>query len=239
MTESHHLVWLLSTPACAQVNCAMQEFTGVSYTTSDQHKDVSKTRQERDMADTLEVFEYLTPSSPFGGFSTLHSIASGITADATVNCDCAQQVGGKVLEGMVGKTTAQHTFKKKDQVCSLSNSNTINVIDEVIHIDPQLLFQRLVTAGQCKDNLAEVFLYELFSDPPALLENNFTPREARKATLADALLKWMPGDTPMSSGEVQYILDGGDLLHRAPWSRGDTYGDIYQQYVRYISKHYD
>ena len=42
----------------------------------------------------------------------------------------------------------------------------------------------------------------------------------------------------MSSGEVQYILDGGALIHRVPWSRGDTYGDICQQYVRYISKHY-
>ena len=173
----------------------MQELTEVAYTTSDQHKDVSKARQERDMADTLEVIEYLTPRSPFGGNSTLHSIASGITADATVNCDCAQQVGKKVLKGMVGKTTTQHPFKKKDQVCPLSNSNKIKVRDEVIHIDSPLLFQRLVTAGQCKDNLAEVFQYELCSYPPALLENKFTHREASKATLADALWKCMPGDT--------------------------------------------
>ena len=49
---------------------------------------LSKARQERDTADTIEVIEYLPPRSPFGGNSTLHSIASGITADATVNCDC-------------------------------------------------------------------------------------------------------------------------------------------------------
>ena len=139
---------------------------------------------------------------------------------------------------MVGKTTAHNTFKKKYQVYPISNSNTINVIDEVIHIDPQLLFQRLVTAGQCKDNLAEVFQYALCSYPPALFENKFTPREASKATLTNALWKCMPGDTPMSSGEVQYILEGGALLHRLHWSRGDTYGDICQQYMRYISKHY-
>ena len=36
----------------------------------------------------------------------------------------------------------------------------------------------------------------------------------------------------------QNILDGGTLCHRLPLSRGDTYGDICQQYVRYISKHY-
>ena len=84
----------------------MQELTEVSYTTSDQHKDVSKARQERDMTDTLEILEYLTPRNPFGWNSTLHSIASGITADATVNYGCAQQVGGKVLEGRVVKPTA-------------------------------------------------------------------------------------------------------------------------------------
>ena len=187
MTESQRLMWLPSTPAYAQVNCTMQELTEVSYTSSGQHKNVSKARQDRDMANTLEVLEYLTPRSHFGGNSTLHSIASGITADATVNCDCAQQVDKKVLEGMVGKTTAQYTFKKKDQVFPLSNSNTIEFIDEVIHIDPKLLFQRLVTAGQYKDYLSEVFQHELFSNPPALFENNFTLREASNATLADAL----------------------------------------------------
>ena len=105
-----------------------------------------------------------------------------------MNCACAQHVGGKVLEGMVGETTAQHTFKKKTGMPP-SNSNTINVIDDVIQIDPQLLFQRLVTAGQCKDNLVEVFPYELFSYPPAIFENKFTPSEDSKATLADALWK--------------------------------------------------
>ena len=94
---------------------------------------------------------------------------------------------GTGRDGMEWKTTAQHIFKKEDQVCSLTNSNTINLIAEIIHIDPQLLLQRLVTAGQCKYSLTEVFKYELFSYPPALFENKFIPREASKSTLADAL----------------------------------------------------
>lgn len=238
MTESQRLVWLLSTPACAQINCAMQDLTSVTYATSEQHKDVSKARLERDMSDTLEVLEYLKPRSPFGENPTLHSIASGIKADAAVNCDRAQEVGEKIQAEMVGKTITQHTFKKKDQICPLSSSNTIKVRDEVVHIDPQLLFQRLVTAGQCSDNMAEVFQYELCSYPPALFESKFTPREASKSTLADALWKCMPADTPVSTGNAQYILDGGALLHRVPWSKGDTYGDICQHYVKYVSKHY-
>ena len=45
MTESQRLVCLLSTSVCSQVNCAIQKLTEVSYTTSYQHKEVSKARQ--------------------------------------------------------------------------------------------------------------------------------------------------------------------------------------------------
>ena len=43
--EQQRLSWLLSMPACAQVNQAMQELTGVNYNTGEQNKDMSKARQ--------------------------------------------------------------------------------------------------------------------------------------------------------------------------------------------------
>ena len=95
-----------------------------------------------------------------------------------------------------------------------------------------------MTAGQYSDDLADVFTYELCSYPPALFESKIILREASTATLADALWKYMPGDIPMPSKNVQYILDGGALLHRVPWSKGDTYENICQKYVRYIFTHY-
>ena len=45
MTETQHLVWVLSSPVCAEVNNALQELTGVSYTSSDHHKDFTHSRQ--------------------------------------------------------------------------------------------------------------------------------------------------------------------------------------------------
>jgi len=48
MSESQRLNWLLSMSACTDVNTAMQNLTGVMYHTSDQHKDTTKARQERD-----------------------------------------------------------------------------------------------------------------------------------------------------------------------------------------------
>ena len=119
----------------------------------------------------------------------------------------------------------------------LSSINAVKLKDDAIYIDPQLLFQRLVTAGTRKDNLSEVFQYELCSYPSALFENRSTPRLANKAALADALWKMMPGEISAPSTDVQYILDGA-LLHRITWSRNMTYHEICQAYNNYVISHY-
>ena len=49
--EDERLIWLMCIPACAEVHQAMQEVTGVSYDSSEQHVqhvDSSPTRQKRD-----------------------------------------------------------------------------------------------------------------------------------------------------------------------------------------------
>ena len=40
------------------------------------------------------------------------------------------------------------------------------------------------------------------------------------------------------SGYVQYVLDGGALLHRVPWPRGSTYESVSHLYVRYLTQKY-
>ena len=45
MTEKQYLLWLLSGAACAEVNLAMQELTGINYNTEEQNKDMTAARQ--------------------------------------------------------------------------------------------------------------------------------------------------------------------------------------------------
>ena len=52
MTEQQRLIWLLSMPVCAEINRAMLDLTGVSYSTGEQNKDISESRKNRDMKDT-------------------------------------------------------------------------------------------------------------------------------------------------------------------------------------------
>ena len=65
MTKTQRLVWCLSRPICAEVNDAMQQLTSVKYATSEQHKDLTKARQARDIADTSKLVSILAESKPF------------------------------------------------------------------------------------------------------------------------------------------------------------------------------
>ena len=48
-------------------------------------------------------------------------------------------------------------------------------------------------------------------------------RQPPKPSLADALwAKLTPEAKTQPEGNIQYVLDGGSLLHRVPWPRGDA-----------------
>ena len=58
ITEIQRLAWLLSMPFTTEVNSSMQCLTEFRYVTSDQHKESSKSRIERDLKDTKTVLEF-------------------------------------------------------------------------------------------------------------------------------------------------------------------------------------
>ena len=45
----------------------------------------------------------------------------------------------------------------------------------------------------------------------------------------------MPKDAVGPTGQSQYVLDGGALVHRIPWQRGKTYNDICRLYTNYVT----
>ena len=64
MTEHQRLIWVLSMPDCAEVNKAMQELTRVNYDTSEQNRDMTKARKDRDWKDVHTILSYLRENSP-------------------------------------------------------------------------------------------------------------------------------------------------------------------------------
>ena len=45
------------------------------------------------------------------------------------------------------------------------------------------------------------------------------PLKPQKSALADAIWVKLPSDATGPKGEVQYVLDGGSVLHLMPWPR--------------------
>ena len=89
MTENQRLqlTWVLANPECAAVNKAMQTFTGRSYNTGMQHKDVTKARQARDVSDALDLISFFKECNPFTQSPVLVNIANGMTAQKQANGD--------------------------------------------------------------------------------------------------------------------------------------------------------
>ena len=71
----------------------------------------------------------------------------GVTAEDTINVEDAKAIGTTIVNEMIGKCVVEHSFKKKNQIVIMASNNAVKVSHELVNIDPQVLFQRLVTAG--------------------------------------------------------------------------------------------
>lgn len=246
MSEIQRLTWVMAMSACAEINLSMQNLTGSSFHTSDQHtsgvphKEATRARMERDNKDLQKIIGFLIQRDPFCGDPSLKNIATGVVAEDGVNCEKAKKVGDLVVKKMAGQDALEHSFQKKDQVKTLASKTSISLKDGTIQIDPQLLFQRLsvlATSGQY-DNPASFFEYEMSSYPAALFDTSLLPRKADKPALADALWKITQNVQTTCPKEAHYVLDGGALIHRVVWPRGSTYDEVCSLYVQYVQRRY-
>ena len=147
MADSQRTQWLLSMPACADMNNALQEVTGLEYCTSDQHVEASENRKIRDEQDMQVILNFLVDRSPFASDNSLRNISTGVTADATVNADRAEMIGKVIFDSMHGMPVKEFKFSKKQQAVTMDIKMCAKVDGENIQVDPQLLFKRLVTAA--------------------------------------------------------------------------------------------
>ncbi|WAR19746.1 hypothetical protein MAR_001584 [Mya arenaria] len=77
MDEAQRAQWILSRPACSEINYKMQELTGQKCESSEQHKESSESRKIRDNDDIQKMFACLVDRNPFMAEESLRSIASG------------------------------------------------------------------------------------------------------------------------------------------------------------------
>ena len=103
-----------------------------------------------------------------------------------------------------------------------------------MQFEPHILFQKLAVAAERTDKIdpETIFKHELTTIPKALAETPELLHEAQKSTLADTLWTTANPNAASIPDNVRYVLDGGALLHRIPWSRGASYESILETYSK-------
>jgi len=217
MSEQQTAVWTMSSPISAEYNIAMQEFTDLSYTTSEQHKDLTEARMKRDLGDIEKIGTKLAECSPFSTDPSLQNIVNGVVATEDVTVHEYDSVARKVMQKMIGQPAFTFSFSRKDKVKTLGETSAVKVAPDRT-IDSALLFQRFLVISKTEDlSLKKVMSYELSPFPPALFEARDVFRKADKPQL-DSAIRDDARDAILASAPETgcHVLDGGSLLHRMP-----------------------
>lgn len=101
----------MSTPITSEYNNAMQEFNGLTYKTSEQHRASTAFRMKRDHADLEKIKDKLSFFQPFSLDSSLRNIVTGVVANENVNVHNFETVGNEIIEKMVAKPVLGISFK--------------------------------------------------------------------------------------------------------------------------------
>ena len=157
----------------------------------------------------------------------MRNIVTGVHAHTTVNVDTAKNVGATILQSIDWKTAAEYTFKKKEQAVTLNTKSSIKIDGDEVKVDPQLssrdssLSHRLQMNLNKPSSMSYAVTHQLFLMHCSCCENH----------------TGQP-DVPEIPADVQYVLDGGALVQRIPWSRGAIYKYIFNTYTEYVMRKY-
>ena len=110
-----------------------------------------------------------------------------------------------------------------------------------LEVDPQALFQRLLVIANNSDidiDIDGLMCYELSVYPPSMFTSSGVPRNADKPQLVDAIAKdhFAAKEVIPVAAECT-VFDGGSLLRRIQWDKGETYAAIASRYVCNVKKY--
>ena len=240
--ESTRLLFLLSRPICAEISQSVFEIAGLSSDEEDGHHEQTASRIQRDMSDIDKVLQVLLERGVFSTSSKkLVSLSTGLVGDDNVNADEAKAVGDKILESMVDQPVGSYTFSQKRRVKTLASAAYVKTsTGERIEIDPKHLYQHLLIMGVGEIPLVDLLQYELCSFPASLFDNQLFMRSGDKAELIHHLVKLVPECIISSLPKgLQYVINGGGLLHKFSWRKHSTYAEICAMYTQHITRSYD
>ena len=205
----------------------------MGFHTSDQHKEVSHARKERDKKDITSILSFLTDRNPFLDDSSLRNIDTGTTADSRVNADRTKEIGTNIIQSMSGQNIVNFTFKISQQVITLSTKNQYQTrwrTNSFFFNASQQLQIHFLKIHQTSLNMNSVVFHLLFLIHAVFLwKHTSLLWQMQSGALGTVVLR-------KRMTNVHYVLDGGSLLQRIPWTKGDLFSTTCMTYVNYVTQ---
>ena len=110
------------------------------------------------------------------------------------------------------KHTHLHTqMLWKEKIVTLATlHSTLKIDNEIVHIDPLILFSRLILLVEREEETTPCFKHELTNYPLSLFKDGMM-RSGNKASLRNYLTKGIPNANLPT--EIVQVIDGGALLY--------------------------
>lgn len=235
VTDSTLSKWVVGMSATHDICTSLEEFSGVLFSTSEQHADFGQARQNKDAADIAKLNGWFEKFPPFPETSDIMSIATGVVGDTTITCYNAVAVGKQAMAKMADLDFSNIKLARKDRALPLSTvSSSIKINDEKIPVDPLLLFQRISISKKTDEDLKVYMEYELAPFPLAL----FNEGGMRKSTKSTLYKLFTTTTKDVCLAELDIVFDGGLLLHKVIWQRGTKISTICERYIHFITQNY-
>ena len=102
MTEEIRTIWTMSSCVTSVYNNAMQEFAEKLFTSSEQHKESTNSRIQRNEIDKEKLLRELHLYNPFSGDCNLRNVVIGVVASENMNVHKYEQKGQEIINKMIG-----------------------------------------------------------------------------------------------------------------------------------------
>ncbi|KAJ8897683.1 hypothetical protein PR048_003033 [Dryococelus australis] len=194
LSDSVLAKWVGSARTATAMCSSLEVFASVHFMSGEQHVDFCVSRINRDDQDR------------------------GKFAQCNINCHKAAEIGSCTMGTYVGTNFADMKQSKKNAVVLLTAmSNIIKVNNEILMVDPMMIFQRTLISTKRDEDVADLLKYELSPYPMTHFDKGCM-RKTKMSALYDAF--------PLCSSSV-------DLK-----TSFIVFSPICEQYVSYLINHY-
>ena len=136
MTEQQRLIWLLSMPVCAEINRAMLDLTGVSYSTGEQTKCHFRVQKKPWNERYQNAAKCLSWAKSVHCSKRPKKHHEWCPCKWYCKCGDAKDVGQGILASMTGTFVTEFAFKRSNQAVTLATKSSVKFDGEKIQVDP-------------------------------------------------------------------------------------------------------